>query len=112
MIAALKRTKAQGVLERCGSTIYVVEIGGRRASEIPWSLDTPARAVRPLATRGTLRITRGIVVIEKDAYATSRAASRTAGSGGLSRWRQLAKTGKWSLYRVGCDSGLRTQSSQ
>jgi hypothetical protein len=104
VIAALRRAKDQGVLNRCGTRIFAVGTGGRRASEIPWSLDVPARAVRPLPTDAAARIKQGIVVIRKAGHVIPDPTSGTAGRGGPRGWRQLAGAGKWSVWAVGCRS--------
>jgi hypothetical protein len=105
VVAALRRSKAQGLLEQCGNTIYAANVGGRRASEIPWRLDIPARAVHPLMTSAALRINEGIVVIGKDGPAIIHLANRTAARGSLRSSRKLASAGKWSVYEVGCRPG-------
>jgi hypothetical protein len=48
------------------------------------------------------RIKQGIAVVGKDGQAPTRPASGTAGMGDVRGWRQLASTGKWSVFAVGC----------
>jgi hypothetical protein len=103
-IAALRGAKAQGVLNRCGNQIFVVDTGGRRASEIPWRLDVPARAVHLLTIGVAGGIKRGLVVTGKDGQVPTGPPSGTGGTGAPRGWRQLAGAGKWSVWAVGCRS--------
>jgi len=102
VIRALAGAKAQGVLDRCGGTIYAVNTGGKRAREIPWRLDIPTRAVHRVPVAGTSAIERGIVVIRGGGYVLAEPTVGPANPRKRRTSRQLVGVGKWSAYEVGC----------
>jgi len=101
VIAALRRAKGQGVLRRCGNTIYAVDIRGKRAREIAWRLDLPMRAVHRVPS-GARVIKPAVVVTEEGGYAITDTAGAPVGVDGRRGWQRLASAGKWLVYAVGC----------
>ncbi|MFL5820367.1 MAG: hypothetical protein ACJ76S_06755 [Solirubrobacteraceae bacterium] len=99
VISALRRAQAQGVLRRCGGTIYAVGVRGKQAREIAWRLDLPMRAIHRLPA-GVPGIKRAVVVTGD--YAITNPAGAPVGVDARRGWRQLASAGKWSVFAVGC----------